>query len=230
MRDVSKLDALPIFGFLKVFSEHHLEPWQELRPFFLCCESKQGVAKESATFHFPKQICSKVNKENTQTMKTFTFSKGEFRIENGRLVGTVKASTSMQQAPGQIEVDTPVNKVGPISINEVPQFRHIATGGAVMGVELIATLIWGITAICSVSSSSSFEQLANASEGSCNGAIWAFAIGTPLAIVAAVLAWKKVRVFMAQFSNAGQTLYVPYLKKDDYPVIKALDAELAKGR
>ena len=163
-------------------------------------------------------------------MKTFMFSKGEFKIENGRLVGTVKASTSMQQAPGQIEVDTPVNKVGPISINEVPQIRYFATTGALMGVVLIATLIWAIMAICSVGSSSSFGQLANACEGASNGAIWTYAIGMPLAIVAAVLAWKKVRVFMAQFSNAGETLYIPYLKKSDYPVIRELNSELAKGR
>ena len=49
-------------------------------------------------------------------------------------------------------------------------------------------------------------------------------ISTILGIVTAVILFKKIRVYMAQFSNAGQTVYIPYLKQDDQATLRELDA------
>ena len=49
-------------------------------------------------------------------------------------------------------------------------------------------------------------------------------IGLILGGVVCFYAKKKVKVLMAQFSNGGQTVYIPRLKGDDESIIRALDA------
>ena len=56
--------------------------------------------------------------------RTFKFSKGSLEVGETRVSGSIKASTSMQQAPDNLAIDTAIENFGPISINEVKQFRY----------------------------------------------------------------------------------------------------------
>lgn len=148
--------------------------------------------------------------------KTFEFSKGRLEVDDKRVSGTVKASTSMQQMPGELAIDTPIDKFGPISINEVGQFKWILSGCAVGAWELIGLFVGLIIVMCS----GGFEDILES--------MVAFYVIMPictiLGIVTAVILFKKIHIYMAQFSNGGQTVYIPYLKKNDPDVIRALDA------
>lgn len=71
-------------------------------------------------------------------------------------------------------------------------------------------------------SSSSFGDLGRASN--MPSVWWPIVIGLILGGVVCFYAKKKVKVLMAQFSNGGQTVYIPRLKGDDESIIRALDA------
>ena len=148
--------------------------------------------------------------------RVFEFRKGRLTVDDRTVIGTVKGSTSMQQMPGELAIDTPVDKFGPISINEVGQFKWILSGAAVGAWEIIGLILGLIIVMCS----SGFEGLAK----SMTAFYIIIPISTILGIVTAVILFKKIRVYMAQFSNAGQTVYIPYLKQDDQVTLRELDA------
>ena len=148
--------------------------------------------------------------------RVFEFRKGRLTVDDRTVTGTVKGSTSMQQMPGELAIDTPVDKFGPISINEVGQFKWILSSAAVGAWEIIGLILGLIIVMCS----SGFEGLAK----SMTAFYIIIPISTILGIVTAVILFKKIRVYMAQFSNAGQTVYIPYLKQDDQVTLRELDA------
>ena len=152
--------------------------------------------------------------------RVFEFRKGRLTVDERSVTGTVKGSTSMQQMPGELAIDTPVDKFGPISINEVGQFKWIASSMAVGAWEIIGLFIGLIIVMCS----SGFEGLAEA----LTTLYIIIPISTILGIVTAVILFKKIRVYMAQFSNAGQTVYIPYLKQDDQITLRELDAYVSQ--
>ena len=155
-------------------------------------------------------------KERKKMSRVFEFRKGRLTVDDRTVTGTVKGSTSMQQMPGELAIDTPVDKFGPISINEVGQFKWILSSAAVGAWEIIG-LILGLSIVMA---SSGFEGLAQ----SLTAFYIIIPISTILGIVTAVILFKKIRVYMAQFSNAGQTIYIPYLKQDDQITLRELDA------
>ena len=148
--------------------------------------------------------------------RVFEFRKGRLTVDEKSVTGTVTGSTSMQQMPGELAIDTPVDRFGPISINEVGQFKWVL-GSAAIGAWEIIGLILGLIIVMG---SSGFEGLAE----SLTAFYVIVPISTILGIVTAVILFKKIRVYMAQFSNAGQTVYIPYLKQDDQVTLRELDA------
>ena len=143
--------------------------------------------------------------------RQFKFSKGTLEVDDSRIVGTIKASTDMQQAPNNLAIDTAIDRVGPISINEFKQAnRSIAISallacGAIGGsIGLIIALFGDFFAFTTVITT------------------WLI-IGFCIGIVAAAIILKKVHFFVAQFLNDGQTVYV-LIKKEDITVLEELDA------
>ena len=154
--------------------------------------------------------------------KVFEFSKGKLEVDEKNVTGSVIASTSMQQMPGELAIDTPIDKFGPISINDLPQFRLAAMSiGFTTGL-FLPWIIWLVVFLIRVMSASGFGDLGRASD--MPSVWWPIVIGLILGTVACFYAKKKVKVLMAQFSNAGQTVYIPRLKGNDESVIRALDA------
>ena len=128
----------------------------------------------------------------------------------------------MQQMPGELVIDTPIDKFGPVSINDLPQFRIAAMSiGFTVGM-FLPWIIWLVVFLVRVMSSSSFGDLGRASN--MPSVWWPIVIGLILGGVVCFCAKKKVKVLMAQFSNGGQTVYIPRLKGDDESIIRALDA------
>ena len=162
-------------------------------------------------------------------MNSYKFSKGELSFINGRVVGNIKATPSMQQAPMEMEIDTNLSDVGPMSIGEVIQFRWILSS-----VTFCAGFIFGgLSFILGISSPDPIEVLAYTSKGlpAPETSISAVAIVLGIILIAsgivgACVVFNKVRVFMAQFSNGGQTVFIPYLKADDAEVLKGFNSEL----
>ena len=148
--------------------------------------------------------------------RVFEFRKGRLTVDEKSVTGTVTGSTSMQQMPGELAIDTPVDRFGPISINEVGQFKWVLSSAAIGAWEIIGLILGLIIVMCS----SGFEGLAE----SLTAFYVIVPISTVLGIVTAVILFKKTRVYMAQFSNAGQTVYIPYLKQDDQVKLRELDA------
>lgn len=148
--------------------------------------------------------------------RVFEFRKGRLTVDEKSVTGTVTGSTSMQQMPGELAIDTPVDKFGPISINEVGQFKWVLGSAAIGAWEIIGLILGLIIVMCS----SGLEGLAE----SLTALYVIMPISTILGIVTAVILFKKIRVYMAQFSNAGQTVYIPYLKQDDQVKLRELDA------
>ena len=148
--------------------------------------------------------------------RIFEFRKGRLTVDEKSVTGTVTGSTSMQQMPGELAIDTPVDRFGPISINEVGQFKWVLSSAAIGAWEIIGLILGLIIVMCS----SGFEGLAE----SLTAFYVIVPISTILGIVTAVILFKKIRVYMAQFSNAGQTVYIPYLKQDDQVTLRELDA------
>lgn len=154
--------------------------------------------------------------------KVFEFSKGKLEVDEKRVTGSVVASTSMQQMPGELAIDTPIDKFGPISINDLPQFRLAAMSiGFTTGL-FLPWIIWLVVFLVRVMSASSFGDLGRASN--MPSVWWPIVIGLILGGIACFYAKKKVKVLMAQFSNGGQTVYIPRLKGNDESTIRALDA------
>ena len=154
--------------------------------------------------------------------RVFEFSKGRLEVDDKRVTGTVTASTSMQQMPGELAIDTPIDKFGPISINDLPQFRIAAMSIGFTAGMFLPCIIWLVVFLVRVMSSSSFGDLGRASN--MPSVWWPIVIGLILGGVVCFYAKKKVKVLMAQFSNGGQTVYIPRLKGDDESIIRALDA------
>ena len=148
--------------------------------------------------------------------RIFEFRKGRLTVDEKSVTGTVTGSTSMQQMSGELAIDTPVDRFGPISINEVGQFKWVLSSAAIGAWEIIGLILGLIIVMCS----SGFEGLAE----SLTAFYVIVPISTILGIVTAVILFKKIRVYMAQFSNAGQTVYIPYLKQDDQVTLRELDA------
>ena len=148
--------------------------------------------------------------------RVFEFRKGRLTVDEKSVTGTVTGSTSMQQMPGELAIDTPVDRFGPISINEVGQFKWVLSSAAIGAWEIIGLILGLIIVMCS----SGLEGLAE----SLTAFYVIVPISTILGIVTAVILFKKIRVYMAQFSNAGQTVYIPYLKQDDQVKLRELDA------
>lgn len=147
--------------------------------------------------------------------KSFKFSKGILEVGDSRISGTIKASTSMQQSPANLAIDTKIDKFGPISINEVKQFRF-----ALAGVGFMASIVIGcLVGLFVISGTSGLGDLVESLEKF----NYILPISAVVGIVVAIIIFKAFRIYMAQFSNDGQTVYVPFLKKADYPVLEELD-------
>ena len=58
--------------------------------------------------------------------RVFEFSKGKLEVSEKNVTGSVIASTSMQQMPGELAIDTPIDKFGPISINDLRPCRLVS--------------------------------------------------------------------------------------------------------
>ena len=154
--------------------------------------------------------------------RQFRFSKGCLEVHGTRVFGAIKASTSMQQSPDNLVIDTTVDELGPISVNEVKQFRYVF---ALLGLSLC------VVAGCLIG-----ESVVMCSSGSGLGAVFeslekmtvilpvSFAIG----VGAYIIIFLKLRIYMAQFSNGGQTVYVPYIKKKDWIVFDDLNSTISE--
>lgn len=137
--------------------------------------------------------------------RTFKFSKGSLEVGETRVSGSIKASTSMQQAPDNLAIDTAIENFGPISINEVKQFRYtLSFVGFIMSI-----VIGGSIGVAM----ESLECIATL-----------LPISLVIGVVVFVVIFKKLRIYMAQFSNNGQTVYVPFLKKTDHAILTDMDS------
>jgi len=163
----------------------------------------------------------------------FTFSKGELEISNQRVVGRIKATPSMQQAPMEMLIDTPVCDVGPISIGEVIQFRWI---GSIVTF-LVGFMFGGFSFMFGIDSPDPIEVMAYTAKGlpvpETSVSVFAIVLGILFiiaGIVGAYIVFAKLHVYMAQFSNGGQTVFIPYLKSMDSEVLKDFNAEFKTSK
>lgn len=147
-------------------------------------------------------------------IKEFEFSKGIFRVGESRILGEVKASTSMDQAPDILSINAGIGNFGPISINEIKQFRYILAPAGF----IVSIIIGGMVVFCV--DESEYGSITHAAD-KINNILSLFSI---FGVVAAAAIFKWLHVYMAQFPHNGQTVYVPFLKKNDIPVMEALDA------
>lgn len=154
--------------------------------------------------------------------KFFKFSKGSLEVDGARVFGTIKASTSMQQSPDNLVIDTTVDKFGPISINEIKQFRYVLPFVAFFVCIVVGCLIGVGFVVCF--SGSGFGVLVEALQKLVVILLASMAVGV---IVSAII-FVKLRIYMAQFSNGGQIVYVPYIKKVDRIVLKELNDTIWK--
>lgn len=191
---------IPFRDFLQGFRGPHSESEGESRPLF-----SSSVTEQRVQIGVDKMA------------RTFKITKGSFEVDETRVSGTVKASTSMQQSPGNLAIDTPIEKFGPISINEVKQLRYILSSLMFAACEFVGCVI-GMLAV--QGSADGFAGLLESIEKVTK----VLPVSTVIGMVLAIVVFIKVRIYMAQFSNGGQTVYVPLLKKSDCPVLKEMDA------
>jgi len=150
--------------------------------------------------------------------KKYTLTKGVLELGDKRLTGWLNASTDCQQKPSRMEIDTPIDGVGPFSISEVESFRRIFTWSC-----LFPVLSFVLAGIGGVLAGIMFDGLMMLILVIC-------ALVGVSAMASAKLGRKWFCVYMVQFNNNGQTVYVPFIKKSDYPVIDELNSELKKTR
>ena len=150
--------------------------------------------------------------------RTFKFSKGSFEVDGLRVVGTIKASASMQQSPGDLAIDTAIENFGPISINEVTQFRHVFSSVGFCLFIAIGCLVGEGILMCSSGLGGLMESLERLSS--------ILPISFLIGVVVYIVIFLKFKIYMAQFSNGGQTVYVPYIKKKDWVVLEELNGTI----
>ena len=152
--------------------------------------------------------------------KIFRFSKGSLEVDGSRVFGTIKASTSMQQSPGNIAIDTAIESFGPISINEVKQFRHVFSSIGFCLSIVIGCLVGEGIVKCSSGLSVLMESLEKLT--------FILPISFLIGVVVYIVIFLTFKIYMAQFSNGGQTVYVPYINKADWPVLEELNGTICE--
>lgn len=225
-------NAFPLFVFPLRLSQGLVRRCEERFPFFVSGRQRRhGPRTAHPPFvqlngHGYKSTCGTMwvvaimcQNERKEEMEKYTFTKGELELVNKRLTGWVIASTDFQhQVPSRLDIDTSAERVGPLTITEVGQFRAALTWLILFPV-LSFVLGGGVALTCTLMLGSYLVGIL--------GAVVAIIVA---AKISSVLGRKWFSVFMVQFNNNGQTLYVPYIKKTDYPVIDALNSELKKYR